>query len=714
MESDVIRNLLNSLSHDRSQTDSRLRKNNNDALTDSDGVGLGMLDFGDGPLSTAPAAVQGQVPINAGAEVTSSSAVFALAGGGSPSTTTLTVGSGGGIIFKNTFDSTCSQAYINCVVAAENALRGQWTNSITLNLDFSLKANGTNADMAPNTASYGVNVTYAQLRQALAKADAASPDTYAQTAAWFLPVANPAGTTVFTLPEAYARMLGLSSTTPAVDGNITLNTSFNWSFEQDVINATEHQISECVMGRVGGLGDNQNGWSTMDLFRCNDSPALGAFDVTDGRDGKTTFFSFNNGSTLSSLEFNNLFDKSGQKVNPNADTSDFVETDVFGSTSTGETNTLSATDLDVMDVLGWIPSSPHGTPGILTTNTTLWENGAINGVALQDGMSNPGDDSITAFGFRDLGSNGHFTLNGAPVQNGQWVDVTPENLGTLLYQAGSGLGTDSIQEIAYDATLSKWLGTSTFSISTTVEPVVNIKNFAVTEGQSLSMGPITGVTNPSSDRITGYAFLDAGTNGHFAVGADVGSGSTAEPNSQWLVVSSFALGDVQYVGGSTTGSDPIEVRAFDGSTDSWTAVSSATATTRQPVLPPPGGGGPTPSPVHALALTSQTSGVAGTASFTSNAADTLVAPFPDATLVGGAASDTFVIGAGAGHESIQNFDPGHDTLQFSPSLFANYAAAMTDARQVGTGAVFTIDAHDSVTLQNVSVGTLTASNVHFS
>jgi hypothetical protein len=709
----MVRNLLNSFSHDRTQTADRSRKNIDGALTGSDGVDRGNLDLRDTSLPASPVDTYGAALIGGGANETMSSGVNALSGSGSSGSTSLTVGAGSGIVFKDTFDSSCSQAYINCVVAAENAIRGLWTNSITFNLDFSLAANGTNADMAPNTASYGVNVTYAQLRQALAKADAASPDTYAQTAALFLPVANPAGTTDFTLPEAYARMLGLSSATPGVDGNITLNSSFKWSFGQDVINETEHQISECVMGRVGGLGDNSNGWSTMDLFRCNASPALGAFDVTDGRDGQTTFFSFNNGSTLSSLSFNNLFNALGQKVSSD-DTSDFAEQDVFGSASPGESNTLSATDLDVMDVLGWIPSSPHGTPGILTTNTLVWENGAINGVALQDGMNNPSGDSITAFAFRDLGSNGHFTLNGAPVQNGQWVSVTPGNLDTLLYQAGAGLGTDSIQEIAYDATLSKWLGTSTFSVSTTIEPVASVKNFAVAEGQSLSMGPITGVTNPSGDRITGYAFLDAGTNGHFAVGADVGSGSTAEPNSQWLVVSSFALGDVQYVGGSTTGSDPIEVRAFDGSTDSWTAVSSATATTRQPILPPPGGGGPTPSPVHALALTSQTSGVAGTASFTSNAADTLVAPFPDATLVGGAASDTFVIGAGAGHESIQNFDPGHDTLQFSPSLFANYAAAMTDARQVGTGTVFTIDAHDSVTLQNVSVGTLTASNVHFS
>ena len=91
---------------------------------------------------------------------------------------------------------------------------------------------------------------------------------------------------------------------------------------------------------------------------------------------------------------------------------------------------------------------------------------------------------------------------------------------------------------------------------------------------------------------------------------------------------------------------------------------------------------------------------------------TLVAGFADATLVGGGSSDTFVVGPGAGQEKIQNFDPAHDTLQFSAALFANYAAAMTDARQVSTDTVFTIDARDSVTLQNVSMSSLTASNVH--
>jgi hypothetical protein len=698
MEVHMIRNLLNSLSSDRSQTDSRLRKNN-EALTDLDGVDRVVLDFGDTSGPAAPANVHGQAAINTGATATLNSTVVALPGGGSPGPTTLTVGSGGGIIFKNAFDSTCSQAYINCVVAAENAIRGQWTNSITLNLDFTAKAEGTSTFLATNSASSGVNVTYAQLRQALQKADWASPDTYAQTAAWFLPTSSPSGTTDFSLPEAYARMLGLSSSTPSVDATVTLNTSFNWSFGQDVTNTIEHEITEGGMGRVGGLGDNNNGWSTIDLFRYN---ASGALDVTDGRDGKTTFFSFNGGSTLSSLAWNNEFNAMGTRAN-SGDTSDFVEQDIFGTGSPGETNTFSATDLDVMDVLGWIPSTPHVAPQVSASDLTIWENTSINGLGLEE-TTNVSSDSITEYAFRDQGSNGHLTLNGTAEPNGQWVYVNAQNLANLNYVAGANPGTDTVQVTAFDATLSKWLSTASFPATTTIEPVASLKDFAVTEGQSLSVGPITSVSDPSGDLITDYAFMDTGTNGHFAVGG------TAEANAQWVVVPWFELGDIQYVGGSTTGTDPIEVRVFDNVADRWTAVSDATATTRQVILPPPGGGGPTPSPVNALSVMAPASG-ATAAPVASNAADTLVG-FADATLVGSPENDTFVIGAGAGQETIQSFDPAHDTLQFSASLFANYAAAMTDARQVGMDTVFAIDARDSVTLQNVNVSSLTASSVH--
>ena len=84
------------------------------------------------------------------------------------------------------------------------------------------------------------------------------------------------------------------------------------------------------------------------------------------------------------------------------------------------------------------------------------------------------------------------------------------------------------------------------------------------------------------------------------------------------------------------------------------------------------------------------------------------------TMTGGAGGDTFAFPNVMGHDSVTNFGTTKDTLNFNASLFANFAAAMSSASQVGANTVFTIDANDSVTLDNVAKTSLTASNFHFS
>jgi Ca2+-binding RTX toxin-like protein len=93
--------------------------------------------------------------------------------------------------------------------------------------------------------------------------------------------------------------------------------------------------------------------------------------------------------------------------------------------------------------------------------------------------------------------------------------------------------------------------------------------------------------------------------------------------------------------------------------------------------------------------------------------DTLFAGTGNDTLYGNGGSNTFVFDSGSGQDTIMDFQPGQDTLQFSLSLLTNYAAAMTDAKQIGANTVFTIGANDSVTLQNVNMSNLTAGNFHF-
>jgi autotransporter passenger strand-loop-strand repeat protein len=83
-------------------------------------------------------------------------------------------------------------------------------------------------------------------------------------------------------------------------------------------------------------------------------------------------------------------------------------------------------------------------------------------------------------------------------------------------------------------------------------------------------------------------------------------------------------------------------------------------------------------------------------------------------LTGGAGHDTFAFPNVMGHDEVTNFGVAKDTLQFNATLFSNFAAAMNAASQVGANTVFTIDANDTVTLDNVTKSSLTAGNFHFS
>jgi autotransporter passenger strand-loop-strand repeat protein len=299
-----------------------------------------------GALTAKPDGETGITPLP-GSQSFSTNGDAGGTGSGGATQDTVTV-SGSGLKFNNTFESSVTASFKAAIIAAEKELAGLWTNSVTLNLDFNAANNGNNGDLASNSWTSWVYVTYAQLKAVLGSRD-------------FLPSAdpNPAGSgnpnaTDWALPEAYARMLGLSTGTPTFDDTLTLNTFYQWFYGQDVINTIEHEISEGAMGRVGGLGDQNSVWSAMDLFRFT---SAGAPDYSDGRDDQITYFSANGGQTLSSddgLSFNNE-DMAGQPTN-GGDTADFTEQDVFGTGTPGEENVLSETDQEMMYVLGWNPA----------------------------------------------------------------------------------------------------------------------------------------------------------------------------------------------------------------------------------------------------------------------------------------------------------------------------------------------------------------------
>jgi hypothetical protein len=96
------------------------------------------------------------------------------------------------------------------------------------------------------------------------------------------------------------------------------------------------------------------------------------------------------------------------------------------------------------------------------------------------------------------------------------------------------------------------------------------------------------------------------------------------------------------------------------------------------------------------------------------ASSTIVASAPNQTLSGLAASETFVFNfAAVGQDTVTNFHPATDTLQFSGTIFANAQAALNAAQDDGHGnTVVALDAHDTITLSGVLKAQLQVSDFH--
>jgi hypothetical protein len=97
------------------------------------------------------------------------------------------------------------------------------------------------------------------------------------------------------------------------------------------------------------------------------------------------------------------------------------------------------------------------------------------------------------------------------------------------------------------------------------------------------------------------------------------------------------------------------------------------------------------------------------------ASQTIVASAPNQTLTGTGASNNFVFNfANIGHDTVTDFHPGTDTLQFGGAIFANAQAVLNATLDDGHGnTVVSLDAHDAITLSGVIKAQLHAADFHF-
>jgi trimeric autotransporter adhesin len=97
-------------------------------------------------------------------------------------------------------------------------------------------------------------------------------------------------------------------------------------------------------------------------------------------------------------------------------------------------------------------------------------------------------------------------------------------------------------------------------------------------------------------------------------------------------------------------------------------------------------------------------------------ADTLVGGDGQDLLTGGAGRDTFVIQPGFGRDTITDFGAtaaSQDLLQVSTGVFADLQAFMAASRQVGSDVIVTATPNDVLTLKNITLASLDATDLRF-
>ncbi|MBR1190231.1 calcium-binding protein [Bradyrhizobium sp. AUGA SZCCT0160] len=91
--------------------------------------------------------------------------------------------------------------------------------------------------------------------------------------------------------------------------------------------------------------------------------------------------------------------------------------------------------------------------------------------------------------------------------------------------------------------------------------------------------------------------------------------------------------------------------------------------------------------------------------------DTIAGGAGNDVLSGGAGSDTFVFRAGLGQDTVTGFTPGQDVLDIGDGIFADATAALAAATASGNNTLITIDANNSILLQNVALASLHTSDL---
>ena len=312
--------------------------------------------------------------------------------------------------------------------------------------------------------------------------------------------------------------------------------------------------------------------------------------------------------------------------------------------------------------------------GILDHAVVNSEDGAVV-LSMINGslVTGPGEHSFAgAYGVLTLNDDGSYNYDASNLAAINSAPTGSHLQDTFTYATDNGLG-----------------GSTAALLTVTLDraPVTAASDVTTSAGHSLAVSSLFTASDADGDTIQAYQVSDttAGA-GHFVVDGVAHDGEQVYLTAAQMAQATFETG---------SGTDQLYVSAFDGT--AWSAWQGIKVT------------GAAPATANAPTVLDAQQG--NQTVIATNGPTTLIGG-PNDVLNAGAGADTFVFNSSFGANTINGFKVGTDSIQFDHSVFADANDVMAHLYQVNTDALVVLDDHNLVTLHNVDVASLHASDFH--
>jgi hypothetical protein len=238
----------------------------------------------------------------------------------------------------------------------------------------------------------------------------------------------------------------------------------------------------------------------------------------------------------------------------------------------------------------------HKAPTVSATSRSV-ESGFALSLAAVVRAEAPQGKPILRYEFCDdtLGTTrGYVMVNGVQQPTRQVFSVSAADLHLVEFQTGRSLGTTDLRVRAFNG--EAWSGWESFQVTTIAStnraPELAAREPTVILGQRMAVSEMFEVRDPDGDAIVEYEIRDASslsTRGYLTLDGQ------RLPSSQYLTVTPEEMARIEFVTGTRSGSDSIQIRAFDGrdwstrQTVRVATVDSASALQAEPLAQPDGG-----------------------------------------------------------------------------------------------------------------------------